>query len=275
MSVDHEFVNRRTLSRTQFDITARWVPCKQLQTIPVYHPLMTDGTCFLCGETYTKRGMTRHLRSCLPEEQTGQKPVTVLRIAGEHRSDYWIHVAVDATTTLRTLDAFLRGFWLECCGHMSAFTLGDVRFVRPYSEEEMAARLGIRRESMDTDFELVQPAVDEEFGYEYDFGTTTALVVRVVEKGHWDLADLAATSEREDSVEQDGVVLLTRNDQRDRECATCGDPATEICQTCLRTRGPEALFCEECAEAHEAECDRPAYLPVVNSPRSGVCGYTG
>ncbi len=236
---------------------------------------MTDGTCFVCGETYTKRGMTRHLRACLPAEETGRKPVTVLRITGEHRSDYWIHVAVDATTTLRTLDAFLRQFWLECCGHMSAFTVDDVQYVRPYSGDETAAGFGVRRRSMDTDLELVQAAADEEFEYEYDFGTTTALVARVVAKGHWDLADLATLSERDVSTGQDGVLLLTRNDQPDRECAACGDPATELCQTCLRERGPEALFCEECAGDHEDDCDRPAYLPVVNSPRSGVCGYVG
>lgn len=29
---------------------------------------MTDGTCVLCGDSYTKRGMTRHLRSCLAEQ---------------------------------------------------------------------------------------------------------------------------------------------------------------------------------------------------------------
>ncbi len=236
---------------------------------------MTDGTCFLCGETYTKRGMARHLRSCLPEEQTGTKPVVVFRIAGEHRTDYWLHAAVDATTTLATLDSFLRGFWLECCGHMSAFTVGDVRFVRPYSGDEMATSFGIRRRSMDDTIELALPPEVDEFGYEYDFGSTTALVVRDVARGHWDLAELAATSEREDTVEQDGIVLLTRNDRPDCACTTCGDPASEICQTCLRTRGPEALFCRDCADDHEAGCDRPAYLPVVNSPRSGVCGYTG
>lgn len=34
-------------------------------------------------------------------------------------------------------------------------------------------------------------------------------------------------------------------------------------------------LCADCADDHGEECDRPAFLPVVNSPRSGVCGYTG
>lgn len=37
-------------------------------------------------------------------------------------------------------------------------------------------------------------------------------------------------------------------------------------------------FCEKCTEKHEEECDGfvdYARMPVVNSPRMGVCGYEG
>lgn len=67
---------------------------------------MTDGTCHLCEETYTKRGMSRHLRSCLPDVADGS--IYHLRVVGQRRSDYWLHLAVAETTTLSALDQFLR-----------------------------------------------------------------------------------------------------------------------------------------------------------------------
>ena len=33
----------------------------------------------------------------------------------------------------------------------------------------------------------------------------------------------------------------------------------------------DSLFCDECLVGDEEE----GYLPVVNSPRTGVCGYCG
>lgn len=35
----------------------------------------------------------------------------------------------------------------------------------------------------------------------------------------------------------------------------------------------EGWLCESCAKNHE--CDEDMFLPVLNSPRTGVCGYTG
>lgn len=40
----------------------------------------------------------------------------------------------------------------------------------------------------------------------------------------------------------------------------------------------EDSFCEKCAEKHGKKCDDfadYAGMPVVNSPRCGVCGYEG
>ena len=34
-----------------------------------------------------------------------------------------------ADATLADLDRFLRDIWLECCGHMSQFTIGKARYI--------------------------------------------------------------------------------------------------------------------------------------------------
>jgi len=232
---------------------------------------MTDGQCYLCGKTYTKRGMNRHLRSCLPEagEETN---AVVLRISGTHRDDYWIHILVDRETTLATLDSFLRNFWVECCDHLSSFQIGGV----DYSNDNPGV-LGSkpqRGRSMDISLGAVLDRhTVEEFSYVYDWGSSTHLTLSVVETGRWVLSTLDSDSEEDVSTSNEGLLLLTRNEQPHKECASCGDPADQICQGCLMRRGPDALYCQACADDHD--CERPRFLPVVNSPRSGVCGYSG
>jgi hypothetical protein len=232
---------------------------------------MTDGQCYLCGETYTKRGMNRHLRSCLPASE-GETDSVVLRISGTHRDDYWIHTLVDQATTLVTMDSFLRDFWVECCGHLSTFQIGSVDYNNdnpgsPTSEPQ-------RGQSMDVSLGAVLDRhTVEEFSYVYDWGSSTHLTLSVVETGRWDLSTLNSDSEEDVSTEYEGLLLLTRNDQPTRECTSCSEPAEQICQECLMRRGPDAFYCQACADDHD--CAHPRFLPVVNSPRSGVCGYMG
>lgn len=236
---------------------------------------MTDGDCSLCGDSYTKRGMSRHLRACLPEPNNSTRRYH-LRITGAQRPDYWLHLLVEAETTLSSLDSFLREFWLECCGHMSAFMIGNTRYEKPYDDQEPAIGLGAGRRSMDLALGSTDGVTSsEEFTYEYDFGSTTKLEIRVLGGGDWSLEKREI--QRTDAVETgtDGIVLLARNNSPEIECGTCGKSATKVCQTCLWQYGPDAWLCETCASDHEDECERPNYLPKVNSPRTGVCGYRG
>jgi hypothetical protein len=232
---------------------------------------MTEGQCYLCGETYTKRGMNRHLRSCLPASEGGTDSV-VLRVSGTHRDDYWIHTLVSRETTLATLDSFLRDFWVECCHHLSTFQLGDIDY-----NNDNPGMLGSepqRGRSMDISLgEVLDRHTVEEFSYVYDWGSSTHLTLSVVETGSWVLSTIDPDSEEDVSTGDEGLLPLTRNEQPHRECADCGESAAQICQGCLMRRGPDAMYCQTCADDHE--CDRPRFLPVVNSPRSGVCGYTG
>jgi len=97
------------------------------------------------------------------------------------------------------------------------------------------------------------------FLYEYDYGSTTALVLKVV-------------ALREQGLPKGAVQLLARNEAPRVNCRRCGiQPATQICTECAWNG--EGWLCEACAVAHE--CGDEMCLPVVNSPRVGVCGYTG
>jgi len=97
------------------------------------------------------------------------------------------------------------------------------------------------------------------FEYEYDFGSTTALRGKVF--GY-----------REGSLGRNVVRVLARNTPLELTCASCGAPARLVCPFCIGT-GP-SLFCKTHAPQHPC-AEEDVFMPTVNSPRMGVCGYTG
>ena len=98
------------------------------------------------------------------------------------------------------------------------------------------------------------------FLHEYDFGSTTELKLRVL-------------GEREEPLpaRTPAVTLLARNQPPEAVCDMCGEPATQICTECIYEEG--GLLCA--AHAGNHACGEEMLLPLVNSPRAGVCGYTG
>ena len=99
--------------------------------------------------------------------------------------------------------------------------------------------------------------------YEYDFGSTTSLQLTVVE-------EYAIKADKD-------IVLLSRNEPPEILCETCGkEPAIQICSVCIGYE--KNAFCKKCAKQHAKTCNDfsdYAAMPVVNSPRMGVCGYEG
>jgi hypothetical protein len=98
--------------------------------------------------------------------------------------------------------------------------------------------------------------VGDEFFYEYDFGSTTELKLQVLSK-------------RDGVLKRGKVRLLARNLAPEFFCK-CGKPATQIDAECCHE---ESFYCDKCSRQHE-ELEE-TLLPVVNSPRMGVCGYCG
>ncbi len=252
------------------------------------------GICAFCGGSFGKGAMTRHLATCKerPARRSRKAGSLHLIVEGRYLPQYLLHLEAAAGATFSELDSLLRQTWLECCGHLSAFTVKGVRYTtEPYDDfgfggptrspdpvaEGARARLreltGIgdlagfpglaglfdepAEESMDVALGKVL-APDLKCHYEYDFGSTTDLTVRVV-------------AERDEDLRGQPIRILARNEPPELACATCGQPAARICSQCVWAG--EGWLCEECARGHE--CGEEMLLPVVNSPRAGVCGYTG
>ena len=222
--------------------------------------LMSRGKCSFCKATFSKAVMTKHLKSCKQrktasetssEKRKSQKTKSLhLVVEGRDLSGYWMHLSTPANATLEDLDDFLRDIWLECCGHLSAFTIEGTRYsispMKEYDERGMKVALG----------DVLGSGM--KFYHNYDFGTTTKLTLSVV-------------SELEGEPKSKSIQLLARNDPPSIACESCGKIATQLCSECIWSG--KGWLCDECASKHE--CGEEMLLPVVNSPRVGMCGYTG
>jgi hypothetical protein len=205
--------------------------------------LTNSGFCALCGQRATKTKMLAHVATCVAaRDETGSpQPLVVLRFAPAGAPRYWLVIEAKADAQLGHVDALLRQLWLECCGHMSAF------------------RVGRRELAMTTATAIAFAGAASKVEYEYDFGSTTALIGELVGKRHG-------------SIGRASVRLLARNEPLVWPCGDCQAPATVACPYCIDSG--DGLFCDAHADAHE-HAGEEVYLPVVNSPRMGVCGYTG
>ena len=226
----------------------------------------SKGTCTFCHRELSKASMTRHLASCEQRtvmqgenesrQKTRKSKAFHLIVEGYRLPMYWMHLEVGAGTTLATLDRFLRDTWLECCGHLSVFRIGGFNY---YVEEETDAYYywDMRRKNMQVKLEEVL-SPGQTCLYEYDFGSTTELLVKVISGQEVDMKGKA-------------IQILARNSLSIIPCDMCGEPATSFCTQCIYE--DKGCLCETCAKSHT--CGEERLLPLVNSPRAGVCGYTG
>lgn len=205
--------------------------------------VQSKGNCYICGKQIAKSGAARHLSTHEKDEDNSQRCV-LIKVEAVYDNNYWLFLDMPVTSSLSTLDTFLRKIWLECCGHMSAF------FEDRYEEISMRRKL--------SGF-----SVGTKLSYQYDFGSTTDLKITFVRE----------TFRKK---QKDDVRLLVRNEAPKLKCSLCDADASWICLECMYEESSMyPFFCKECFEKHEEEHDGYEPLPVTNSPRMGVCGYAG
>jgi len=217
----------------------------------------SQGECVFCGREMTKGGLSRHLKTCMrrqeainaveSEEKASQKQrLYHLQIQDVWSSDFWLHLEMNGNATLEDLDHYLRAIWLECCGHLSQFSVGG------RSRQEISMSRKIER--------VLQPGV--ELTHIYDFGTSSETLVKAVDVTEgWPLT-------------KHPIYLMARNKMPEAVCAECGKPAGWLCMECLIEDGEWTTLCKKHTEEHPHE-DYGDPISLVNSPRLGMCGYDG
>ncbi len=214
-----------------------------------------EGVCRFCLQTFSGSTVGGHLASCkerkkkeAAEAQKTKKPERIFHIKIRGGSEFWLHIEMKASAKLSDLDEFLRDIWLQCCDHLSQFKIRGQSYMPSYVD----GMWGLEGKPMGVQLGRVLDVKDK-FDYEYDFGSTTYLEGQVV-------------SERQ-GVLKEKVRILARNRMPEAICAECGKQAARFCTDCME------FYCSPCLDEHT--CGEETALPVVNSPRMGVCGYTG
>lgn len=214
------------------------------------------GTCAFCGKEMTRGGLGKHLHSC-PQRQaamtaadggkTGQpQAIYHLLVQDAYSYDFWLHLEVNGQAKLKDVDRYLRAIWLECCGHLSRFSIGG------WGSDEIA---------MSRKIEAVL-TTGTTLTHIYDFGTSseTLLKCMAVRQGK--------------PLTKHPVHLMARNNMPESICAECDAEAGWYCMDCLVERGEWLNLCT----AHLGKHNHDEYggpSTLINSPRLGMCGYDG
>ena len=223
------------------------------------------GDCIYCGKEYTGSGLTNHLKTCKARQEAIQQadkegmavqPIYHLAVRTAWSSSYWLHLEMNGSADLAELDQYLRTIWLECCGHMSQFEVGGVRYVQPY---EASWNDGDEKNMNAPVARVFDPGM--EIPYAYDFGTPTELLIRVV-----GVRNGQPTTSHP-------IALMARNKAEVMACEICGKPATWGAFDGWFPEDPPTAYCDDHAEMDED--GSTSVSRICNSPRMGVCGYDG
>ena len=215
----------------------------------------TKGTCTFCAQVIAKQSVAKHLSTCATYqalvETAGQKTgasetLYHLRAQDAYNKAFWLDLEIAGSATLQHLDGYLRAIWLECCGHLSQFSVGGWR------GEEIAPRRKIST--------VFQPG--SELTHIYDFGTSSETVITTI-----------ATREGK-PITKRPIALLVRNQMPESRCIECQQPAQWFCHECLIEANIWGALCDTHAKTHPHD-NYGEPVRLVNSPRLGMCGYDG
>lgn len=205
------------------------------------------GKCYYCNKELTERTIKRHMKNCdemkkkieeLSNEDKKQRNQFMIAIKSKYdKNEYCIYLSIDENLSLLHIDQFLRDVWLECCGHLSAFKIKG-KIYQDYS--------------MDTRIKDIL-VVNEKFEYEYDFGSTTELILEVV-----DIIEVPTSFSQ--------IEIIARNNEVTHYCEICNAEAEYF------NYENDRWECKKCIDKNN---DMIAKFDYCNSPRDGVCGYNG
>lgn len=211
--------------------------------------IKTKGQCTQCNETFTSTLAKKHSLNCTVKDvETEQKGLLVKVSCLQQPSLYWMIIALSKNTTLIQLDTFLRNTWLECCGHLSEFTIEGHSYLSHTEsgaiEPCMNSKVG----------QLVSPGM--KFVHAYDMGSTTELKIEILENIPYSV---------------NKIKILMKNEPPVFPCESCGSKSENVCTYC------SGKMCDSCINDHS--CTEGGNIDGIarlcNSPRTGVCGYQG
>ncbi|MBI1768302.1 MAG: hypothetical protein HYR67_08000 [Bacteroidetes bacterium] len=207
----------------------------------------TNGICTYCHTKISKnsRSVLSHLSHCegkLPAVKSGGADYVLMLIQGKYSPEYWLVIKAKLDIPMKRIDKFIRDVWVECCGHLSQFSDKHSKIPMTRSLDQVYSE-------------------GRKIEYLYDFGSSTEITLSMIQS-------------MQDADEKE-IAILFRNEEPEFQCSSCNKKAITICPFCVDEG--DGFLCQSCKDEHKCvqEEGEDILSPCVNSPRAGVCGYTG
>ncbi|MDI6767368.1 MAG: hypothetical protein QME52_11145 [Bacteroidota bacterium] len=207
----------------------------------------TNGICTYCNTEISKnsRSILSHLTNCQgkhPAEKSDGVDYVLMLIQGRYSPGYWLVIKAKPDIPMKKIDTFIRDIWVECCGHCSEFSDKNATIPMTRHLTHVISK-GLK------------------IDYVYDYGSSTELTLSMIQ--------------RIQDVDDKEIAILFRNKEPEFECSSCDKKAIAICPYCVDEG--DGLLCQSCMDKHKCVQEEGENIlsPFVNSPRAGVCGYTG
>lgn len=260
---------------------------------------LTLGICTFCKDSFNRHEMQEHLAKCSdlksqlernlqlarrdeakPDSKTTIKMYSVQMLTAViydkyAPETYWLYLELPVVSSLVKLDTYLKQIWLECCGHLSAFEIDGKVYARYPDREYADADPNYKEYNMSAVKlgKLFEKSVGK-FRYTYDYGSSTELELELISS--WEGTILGKRPE---------IGLLARNQTPLILCQECKKtPATIVVtafsQGSVSPDDDEDYYgrywlCEKHARSNKYRDYRDYFMPVLNSPRTGQCGFDG
>lgn len=207
----------------------------------------TGGICTYCHAEISKnsRSILSHLSDCQGKHRVVKSAgadYVLMLIQDKYSPGYWLVIKAKPDIPMKRIDKFIRDVWVECCGHLSQFS-------DKYSKIPMTRSL------------TQVYSEGHKIEYVYDFGSSTEITLSMIQ--------------RIQEVDDKEITILFRNKEPEFECSSCDKKAIATCPYCVDEG--VGFLCQSCMDKHKCvqEEGEDILSPFVNSPRAGVCGYTG
>jgi hypothetical protein len=191
--------------------------------------------CEYCKKKFGCRIIADHYGECLINKHVDESGYLIRFFShGITGEVYFIYAIVGSKCNFNDIDKFLRKTWCECCNHLSQFM-------------EFGSVDELKKTKKICTYEE-----NDRFCYEYDMGSTTTIYFEILKRLNGDEIN-------------NKIKILKQNDELLIKCCKCKEKAIFWIET--------IPLCGQCSSMMNKD-DSEMLSDIVNSPRTGVCGYS-